>query len=77
MKRELLILCAIALIGVWTGCKPEPVEPDVEISPRDLPILEYNSTQDFTTNVPVNWSISHPNAGEVDLEGKPPSEKIC
>jgi phosphohistidine phosphatase SixA len=69
MKRELLILCTLIVISLITGCKEEPVEPAVEISPATFSILDYNSEQQLSANIPVTWSLSDPKAGEIDLEG--------
>ena len=69
MKREVLILCAIALITLFSSCKKEPLEPPVEISPQNPLIMDLNTSQDFSANLPVFWTFSHPNAGEIETNG--------
>ena len=47
MKRDVLIICAIALIASISGCKKQPVEPQVEITPQNPLIMDLSSNQEF------------------------------
>ena len=67
MKRELLILCLISLVIL--SCKKNPAEPKVIISPQSPEIFSLNTTGDFSANLPVDWTFSHTNAGNVDASG--------